>query len=189
MKDVCKVIEADPIEEKRYDVTLEQLEQYFNKLDRILPLINFRFCFNIDETGEDTYVDATSVKVIVPSDFAQTRAKIPVGRGQKRFTIVHCISTDGEFIPPFLIIPRKSVDSDLYYIYDPRKLHWRYQQRGFMTDELFAEYFQNHFIAYLEQKRKVHNYTGPALLLMDNLLAHKRPLVALLILITFLLEN
>ena len=174
MKDVCKVIEADPIEEKRYDVILEQLEQYFNKLDIILPLINFRFCFNIDETGEDTYVDATSVKVIVPSDFAQTRAKIPVGRGQKRFTIVHCISTDGEFIPPFLIIPRKSVDSDLYYIYDPRKLHWRYQQRGFMTDELFAEYFQNHFIAYLEQKRKVHNYTGPALLLMDNLLAHKK---------------
>ena len=91
MNDVCKVNDADHIEEKRYEVSYEQFNQSFEKLQHILPTINFIFCFNLDETAEDEYTDIKSIKVIIPHDFQEKRAKIPVGRGQKRLTIVHCI--------------------------------------------------------------------------------------------------
>ena len=93
---------------------------------------------------------------------------------QKRFTIVHTISTDGESLPPFIIIPRKSIDSDVYTIYDPRKYQWRYQANGFMTDAIFQDFLNTHFFPLLHQKRMIHSYFGDALLIMDNLLAHKK---------------
>ena len=49
-----------------------------------------------------------------------------------------------------------------------------YQQKGFMNEKLFQDYFFNMFIPNMMRKRQKNQYFGPALLIMDNLLVHKK---------------
>ena len=173
-KEIGKFIMAEPIEDSRFEVSTKAIDEYYDRLQEIINLIDYRFCFNLDETGEDEFVDTREVKVFVPLDFSQKKAKIPVRRSNKRFTIEHCICTDGTYFPVFLIIPRKTVESDLFKIYNTDDIIFRTQTKGFMNITLFQEYFQNVFLFNLKLKRQKFNYNGPALLIMDNLLAHKK---------------
>ena len=173
-KDNVKVVDGEPLEDKRFKVSYDAISGYLDKLASILPFIDYRFVYNLDETGEEEFVDTRSIKVLVPSDFPDKKAKIPVRRGKKRFTIVHCICTDGGFIPPYIIVPRKTINSDIYKIYNPDQICFKYQQKGFMNDVLFKGYFNDHFLNCLSQKRQQLGYEGDALLIMDNLLAHKK---------------
>ena len=174
LKDIGKVITAVPIEDKRHAVPEEEIDRYFEKLAEILPLIDYRFCYNLDETGEDEYVDAREVKVYVPVDFEGSKTTIPVSRVAKRFTIVHSICTDGSYLPLYIIIPRKTLDMDFFYLYDLEQVKIQYQEKGFINEKLFQDYFYNLFIPNLLRKRQMTQYYGPALLIMDNLLVHKK---------------
>ena len=173
-KSFTKLVVAEPIEDNRFSVSPEAIDRYYQKLQEILTLIDYRFCFNLDETGEDEFIDTREIKVFVPIDFDKPKAKIPVKRSKKRFTIEHCICTDGTYLPLFIIMPRKTVEPDLFKIYNNDDIIFRTQPKGFMTVQLFEEYFQNVFIPNLAAKRQKYNYNGPALLIMDNLLAHKK---------------
>ena len=172
-KDIGKMVEAEPIEDKRFEVSIEKINLYYDKLGSILAFIDFRFLFNLDETGEDEFVDTKTIKVFVPVDF-QEKAKIPISRSRKRFTITHCIAADGTFMEPYIIVPRKTFESDVFKIYNPHTLIIRTQPKGFMNEIIFNDYFNNHFVPQLEAKRKTTGYSGPALLIMDNLIAHKK---------------
>ena len=113
--DLGKMVEAEPIEDKRFEVSIESINQYYDKLGSLLVLIDFRFLFNLDETGEDEFVDTKKVKVFVPVNFKEN-AKIPISRTRKRFTITHCIAADGTYMDPYIIVPRKTFESDIFKI-------------------------------------------------------------------------
>ena len=174
LPDVGKYAIAKPIEDTRFLVNQSAIINYYNKLGQILPLIDYRYCFNIDETGEQEFTDARKMKVLVSADHPSKEAFIPIKRGPKRYTIVHCISSGGESMPLYFIIPRKTFPNDIYKFINPETVLIRSQSKGFMNEYLFDDYFQNHFLKHLEAMRRRDNYTGSALLLMDNLLAHKK---------------
>ena len=173
-KNIGRFIDATPIEDNRFAVNPAEIDSYYDNLRTLLVLIDYRFCFNIDETGEDEYVDTRDVKVFVPVDFALPKATIPVSRTKKRFTIEHCICTDGTYFPLYIIVPRKTFQKDFYKIYSPDRIQLRTQPKGFMNLPIFQDYFFNHFLHHLDLKRKNLSYQGPALLIMDNLLCHKQ---------------
>ena len=172
--DIGKIVKDIPIEECRYEVPMEALDSYFYKLASILPHIDFRYCYNVDETGEDEFVDARKLYVYVPADFPDEEVAIPVKRGMKRFTIVHSISSGGRSMPLYYIVPRKTMPNDVWQYLDITHTAFRTQPKGFMTESLFRDYFENHFLPNLFSHRCMDAYWGPALLLMDNLLSHKK---------------
>ena len=177
-KDIGKYSIAKPIEDTRFLVNQNDLIQYYNKLAGILHLIDYRYCFNIDETGEQEYVDARKFKVLVPSEYPLKETFVPIKRGSKRYTIVHCITSGGEYFPLCYIIPRKTFPNDIYRFTNPEAIMIQSQEKGFMTDHLFENYFNNHFIKHLNAMRRRDEYHGPALLIMDNLLSHKKAVKA-----------
>ena len=172
-KDVGRIVYGIPLENCRAEVSMEALDLYYSKLGQILGIIDFRYCFNIDETGEDEFVDYRKVKVFVPKDYPDSTTFIPVKRGQKRFTIVHCITSGGEYFPFYFIVPRATVPNDLLKYIDVHNTSFRSQPKGFMTDEIFQHYFRHNFLRNLFLMRQRDGYNGPALLIMDNLHSHK----------------
>lgn len=169
-----KIVDGIPLETCRFDVEIEAIDAYYIKLGDILGIIDYRYCFNVDETGEEEFSDAREIKVFVPADFPNEKAVFPVKRGAKRFTIVHCISSAGRYFPPYYIIPRKTIPNDIWQFLNKENTTMRSQAKGFMTETLFKDYFNNLFLPNLFTHRINDCYWGPALLIMDNLLAHKK---------------
>lgn len=172
--DIGKMVIAIPLESCRFEVSLDKINSYYEKLGEILGTIDYRYCYNLDETGEDEFSDAQQIKVYVPADYPDDKASVPVKRGMKRFTIVHCISSGGRMMPLYYIIPRKTIPNDIWRVIDRKSAAFRSQPKGFMTESLFRDYFEKHFIPNLIAHRFTDDYWGPALLIMDNLLSHKK---------------
>ena len=63
-----------------------------------------RFCFNLDETRQNQFVNTRSLYLIIPKD--QEVTTYPVSGAAKRITLLNCISTDESRCNPMIIILR-----------------------------------------------------------------------------------
>lgn len=169
-----KFVDAVPLEDVRYNVDGSDIDAYYEFLESKIAEVDFRFFFNIDETGEDEFVDVHIVRVFVPADTNPESIKIPVSRKQKRFTIIHTICTDGTYNDLYLILPRMTIESDIFTIIDKSRVRMAYQKNGFVTDLIFKDFWENWFIIQLREKRKKYNYVGLAIVIMDNHRSHHK---------------
>ena len=71
-------------------------------------------------------------------------------------------------------MPWFQLELQFFYLYDQEQVQVVFQEKGFMNEKLFNDYFFKRFIPHLQQKRQRTQYNGAALLLMDNLLVHKK---------------
>ncbi|CAI6371189.1 unnamed protein product [Macrosiphum euphorbiae] len=119
--------------------------------------------YNMDESALTT--------VQKPSKIFAQKGKKQVGvltsaeRGQ-HVTVVCCIGSSGQCVPPALIFPRKTFNANLY---DGAPLGTlkMYQDTGYMTGELFIEWM-NHFIRNVKP-----SIEEKVLLLLDGHSSHK----------------
>ena len=169
-----KFVDAVPLEDVRYNVNGSDIDAYYEFLESKIAEVDFRFFFNIDETGEDEFVDFHIVRVFVPADTNPESIKIPVSRKQKRFTIIHTICTDGTYNDLYLILPRMTIESDIFTIIDKSRVRMAYQKNGFVTDLIFKDFWENWFIFQMHEKRKKYNYVGLAVVIMDNHRSHHK---------------
>ena len=132
------------------------------------------FLFNVDEAGEQDYVDACKTYVIMPKKASNSTPKIGVSRTGRRLTVIHTVATDAEWIKPLFIVNRKTYDSEIHRYIAEGMIDIQHQPRGFCNAPLFGHWFLNIFIPHLQKKRKDHNYDGPALLLLDGFTAHRK---------------
>ena len=168
-----KFVKAKPMDSKRLMAPVDSIDSYYKELEDAIKDVDYRFCFNLDETGQDEKTDTHEIEVCVPVEVDPDLVMIPLERCSKRFSILHTISTDGTYFKPFIIVPRKTLEGDIYTIYDKEDIsRIRYQEHGFMTEALFMEFMVNFFLPELQRKRDMFNYRGKALLIMDNLIAH-----------------
>ena len=130
--------------------------------------------FNLDESGQQDFIDARKVHIVIPDALNQGKITYPVDRTGKRITLLHCISTDGTALTPMLIVPRKYIDDEVFDIISDETVMLRSQSNGFLTSELFKEWMLKIFIPAIENKRKKRNYNGMALLLMDGFKGHQK---------------
>lgn len=128
------VVRVNFIDEDRHNVTHEEVEQFNEMHTNEIDGVPVGFCFNLDETGQNQYLDAGSLYLIVPKD-----QKVPASRATKRITLLHCISTDGSNCDPMIIVPRLTMK----YL---MKLHLI--QFSF-AHSLFSDWFIQKFISYL----------------------------------------
>lgn len=90
----------------------------------------------MDEAGQDEYVDAHPMKVVVTSSYMHPSIKIPVRHPTKCSTIVHCICNDETFPKPLLIIRRKVLDGILLKNLTCHNLIIKFQTKGYTNTEI-----------------------------------------------------
>jgi hypothetical protein len=132
------------------------------------------FIFNVDETGCDEFVDSKNVPVLVPTAHKGDHVDIPINRQSKRATLTACIAADGSALKPFVILPRETIDEDIYRAgYTPDKVVFYHHMHAFMTKKLFELWMTTVFIPDLQQRRERMNYRGRAILIMDQFSGHR----------------
>jgi hypothetical protein len=169
-----KSVTATPMEDTRMAVTIEQIEQHFALLTDLLTGVPSPFVCNMDEMGHQEWADATEKVCYVPSDLQTNHVNYPVSRKGKRITLIACISADGSFMRPALVISRKTFEDELLLFgYTPDKVEIYDQPNAYIDRDIFIDWFRDTFIPEIQARRVKHNYDGPAFLVMDNCTAHE----------------
>ena len=116
---IFKSVTGVPLEDKRFESSITDIENNLNLLSRSINGIPIEFIFNLDEMGVSEFEDGREKVVIVPIDYRFTTAPYPVCRVEKHSTCLACINCNGLFCPPQYILQRSTIDSEIYQYLDP----------------------------------------------------------------------
>lgn len=166
-----KIVKVKGIEDNRYDAEYEDIKEYYKELEEEVKGVPVGFVFNLDESGQNTYVDARNIYVIVPQE--ENVTTYPVNRNIKRITLLHCIATDGTSCDPLIILPRLTLDDELFDIIPTGHVMFASQEKGFMTHQLFSAWFEEKFIPYLINQQDQYHYYGKSVIIMDGFKGHE----------------
>ena len=170
-------VKATPIEETRYNVTENTISEFYQKIEKFTRDNNIPafFCFNLDEEGHDSYVDATDTYVIVKiEDSNKKNFYFPVPRKPNHSTFLGCINASGDYAKPMIIIKRTTVEITLLLdCYGPDKVMLASSDSGYINQTLFDEWTQTCFVDFLIHLRSAFNYDGPGMMILDNCTAHE----------------
>lgn len=173
-----KLVTGEPMEEARANISNEVIDAYFHELKEKLRYVPVSLVYNIDEAGEDDFVDTHAFQVIVNKEYESSRISIPVRRETKRATLIHCISADGLSLKPLLIIPRKTVDSSILKKLNCNNLFIKHQAKGFANTDLIKYWIEEIFFPDVEKKLREEQmrsgYNGKAYLILDGFSCHKK---------------
>jgi hypothetical protein len=153
------VVRGVPMEKERLECDLDEIRAHFELLDRNVTGAPAAFVFNLDESGFQDWADRLERMVIVPSACQTDKVGIPIDRYTKRSSLLVGIATDGTFLKPMLILPRKTIEKELLEqgINDGvGKLI--YQENGFITGGLFREWCAEVFFPEIQNRREHYQY-------------------------------
>ena len=171
-----KPIQGRPIESLRLSSDPNLIDEYYHDLANMITDLPADLVANLDEMGYSDYADTSLVKMVVPSWVND--GVFPVERTKKRITILHCIFADGTFIKPLIIVPRKTIELELFDIgLTPDKVIVMFQENGFVDTHCFLTWASNVFFPEianrLEKHRKIdHTFNRSAVLMLDGLKQH-----------------
>jgi hypothetical protein len=162
-----------PMEDLRIAVTPQQIENFFREAFSVIEGVPAHFIFNMDEMGHQEWADRKQVVCVIPSFHQDNHVNVPVPRTGKRITMIACITLDGSFLKPTIIVPRKTVDTDLILTgMTSEKVTVKSQPHGFINTSIFDSWFEETFIPELRRRRETFEYAGPAVILLDNCSCH-----------------
>ena len=167
-----KIITVKAIDDDRYSVPFEQIKEYYDQLQDELEGVPIGFLFNLDESGQNQFVDAQNISLIVPNDVKLET--YPVSRSIKRITLLHCIGSDGSSSDPMIILPRLTIDNEIFDEIPTGSVLFASQTKGFCTHELFTHWFVNKFLPYLKKQRRKYQYEGKCVIIMDGFTGHEK---------------
>ena len=144
----------------------EMFSRYFDLLEQTLRENHLTGkpgqIFNMDESGMP--LDPKPPKLVVE----RGRSAYALGSGDKsQVTVVGCVSAAGFCIAPMVIWDRKTLAPELTIGEVPGTIYGL-SSRGWMDQELFDIWFNNHFLKYAPSTR-------PLLLLLDGHSSHYCP--------------
>ena len=118
--------------------------------------------YNCDETGMQ--LGATGHKVVAKIN---SKPCSITSNDKAQVNVLSCVNTAGAALPPFVIFKRKMMNQELANGEVPGTLYG-VSENGWITQQLFKEWFHRHFLAFLPNIR-------PVLLLMDGHSTHYCP--------------
>jgi transposase len=167
--------DAIPMEEKRADITSEQLKQHLLDLEDFISETDPNLLFNCDESGLDNFKTGFTKKVIVTKQVNKKKSYFRQKREDGHITFLCSICSSGEFIKPLIIITRKTMDEDLKNFGFPNsKMGLICQsESGFINKDLFMLWLTDILIPYVQKKRiELQLGFSNAGLILDGCLAH-----------------
>jgi hypothetical protein len=140
-----KIIEGVPFEADRLEADPEEVDEYFNCLQRILIDFPAAMIVNFDETRHCEWVDSRIEKVIVSIEFPDAKIPIPVNK----INIARTITGDGCRFMPLVIIARETIETELYEnSLTPDRVMFAKQENAFITRELFVQWVDEMLFPY-----------------------------------------
>ena len=144
-----------------------QLDSYFNLLETTL-CENDIFdmpgrIYNCDETGMP--LNPKPLKVV--SERGAKNYSHICGPGKSQITVLACSSAAGFTLPPYVVLPRKTLNHEITYREIPGTMYGL-SSKGWMDLVLFSTWFKDHFLSYVPSVR-------PLLLLIDGHKSHFCP--------------
>ena len=118
-----------------------------------------------------------NIYLVVPED--KDVRTYPISRSMKHITLLHCISKNGSSCDPMIIVPRFTLDDEIFDELQTGSILFRSQMKGFCTHELFTDWMMSKFIPYLASQRQKYNYVGKAIIIMDGFKGHEKSLETL----------
>jgi hypothetical protein len=101
------------MEDKRMQVTPEQIEEYFGRLQEALQDVPGHFVWNMDEMGHQEWAEHQEKICYVSVYHPLPQVHLLVPRTGKRITLLACVAADGSYLKLLIVIPRKTYDADL----------------------------------------------------------------------------
>ena len=143
------------------------LDHYFDLLEDVLRKNDLlgQACriFNMDETGMP--LDPPHVKVVTQKGDHNPTA--PSSGDKAQITVVACVSAGGTFMPPMVILDRKTIPPR-FTVGEVPGTAYGMPSKGWIDQELFDGWFATHFLKYAPLAR-------PLLLLLDGHSSHYCP--------------
>lgn len=143
------------------------IDRYYSTLEDTLhnnKLMDSPSCiFNCDETGLP--LNPSSFKVIAKKG-SKNVSNITSNK-KNQITVLACTSAAGYAIPPFIVFARSTYHPHLSKGEVPGTMYGM-TPKGWMTQQLFLEWFKQHFLKYIPSAR-------PVLLILDGHSSHYCP--------------
>lgn len=104
----------------------------------------------------------------------------PVSRKNDHTTFLACITTDGNYLNPLIIIKRQTID--IRFCREPilDKIILASSESDFINSDIFDKRLEKHFVPYIKEMRKKNKYTRPAVLLFDCCSSNQRRLICIM---------
>lgn len=154
---IFKSVTGVPLEDKRFESSITDIENNLNLLSRSINGIPIEFIFNLDEMGVSEFEDGREKVVIVPIDYRFTTAPYPVCRVEKHSTCLACINYNGLFCPPQYILQRSTIDSEIYQYLDPNSIQCVHTETGYINSKSFIHWIYSQFLPALNNLRQKHS--------------------------------
>ena len=90
LKDEFSTCQGVAMDSDRFNATEKSIDDYYNNLDSIIFDVPHQFVFNLDECGNQDWVDAREIRVIVPKNYNKKTAPFAISRQRKLSTVLHC---------------------------------------------------------------------------------------------------
>lgn len=142
-----------------------QVAKFFNLLSETMEKENVSYdrLYNMDESALTTV--QKPLKVFAKKGKKQVGTLTSAERGA-HVTLVACMGSLGQFVPPALIFPRKNYKAELFDGAPPGTLEMCHDT-GYMVSELFGQWM-DHFIKYVKPSRE-----QKVILIVDGHASHK----------------
>lgn len=167
---------AEPMDADRYFADTNKINYYYSVLESFCNTYDIpsQFVLNADEEGHEDYSDSRKQLVVVTQE-TKGPVNYPVKRTNDHTTFLACITADGSYLKPLVVVKRKTIEARVFRapIFD--KIYICENESGFITSSIFDDWLSQILIPYIVEKRKQHNYHGPAVLILDGCSCHYTP--------------
>ena len=173
--DQLSKVSCTSIDDARTKVDPKSIQYYIDEIEKASEGVVSSLFFNIDESGHSPSINDKNYSAIIPNAFKEAPCYYKIARNEKNITSLLCISLDGDFLPPGIILPRNTIPSliDKTGIRDGKDVVLFGSDSSYINSMIFATYFSEVIIPEIV-KRRINLDIGnsPALVLMDNCSAH-----------------
>jgi hypothetical protein len=156
-----KTVVGIPMERERVEVDSREIGECYDRLRSEVTGLPSAMVFNLDETGHQEWADKHDIRVVIPVSYESESIHVPCDRSSKRASLLVCIAADGTFVRLLVIVPRLTVDQEVYEIrYTPDRVMLEYQENGFISTQLFDKWVIDVFFPHVEDVRRKIGYGG-----------------------------
>ena len=152
-------VPAVPLEEDRFQVTPQQILEYYEYLREIsLENLDPNLIVNLDETGFGASRShrMRPVKVIAPKDMS-TRPCVKQEPDKVFVSAIAAITAAGNSLSPALVVRRQSLTPDFQTIPFRGEAHIYQTEKAFVTTNVFNDYIREVVVEHILQWRSEHN--------------------------------
>jgi hypothetical protein len=133
-----KTVVGIPMERERVELDPREVEEFYDRLRREVTGLPSAMTFNLDKTGHQDWADRKDIRVVVPLSDEGDSIYVPYDCSSKQASLLVCIAADGTFVKPMVIVPRLTVEQEVYEIgYTPDLVMLEYQENEFISTQLF----------------------------------------------------